>query len=140
MLGIKHYPQDHVDACRTALDAQVAAYHDLVAVVDRPKGDDAVDAFAPGYFNNLVIVLDAWFTHRLRTVEGKDGNPLNEVRALCTSLWHHGGTFTVDKGVKLRPETSVLGLHPGDPVALTEADFTRLAAAFLTEIEARFGG
>ena len=29
--------------------------------------------------------------YRARTKEGKDGNPLNEVRMLCSSLMHDDG-------------------------------------------------
>ena len=30
-------------------------------------------------FNNMTLVLDRYFVHRLRTVTGKDGNPLNQL-------------------------------------------------------------
>jgi hypothetical protein len=85
-----------------------------------------------------VIVLEGCFVHRLRGVEGKDGNPLNEVRVLATSILEHDGVLTVEKSIKWKPEASVLGLAPGDKVALTEADFTKLAKAYFAEIDAKF--
>jgi hypothetical protein len=71
-------------------------------------------------------------------VEGKDGNPLNEVRVVCTSLLTNGGVVAADKSIRMKPETSVLGLQPGDPITLTEPQFVALADAFFTEIEKKF--
>jgi hypothetical protein len=137
MLGMKTYPQDYVDACRRRVAAQVAAYRELSSVAG-PEAGSALAAFEPELFNNLVLVLDSCFVHRLRTVEGKDGNPLNEVRVVVGSLLLHGGVMTMDKAIKLRPETSVLGLAEGDTIALTEGDFGKLAEAYFAEIERRF--
>jgi len=47
--------------------------------------NSAVASFEPLFFNNLVVVLDAFFVHRSRTPEGKHGNPMNELRMICTS-------------------------------------------------------
>lgn len=71
-------------------------------------------------------------------MEGKDGNPLNEVRVLGNSIMHDDGVLTVDKTIKLKAATSELGLEYGDPIRLTADDFARLAAAFFTELERRF--
>lgn len=129
MLAATTYPKDHVDAAREKVDAQIAAYRKAV------KPGDPFDAV---FFNDLLIVLDAHFLHRGRGQEGKDGNALNESRVLCSSLITHGGVFMPDKTIKLKPEASVLGHAPGDTIALDEAGFRALAAAFLTEIEVRF--
>jgi hypothetical protein len=40
--------------------------------------------------------------------------------------------------IKLTPERSVVKLHVGDPIRLTEAEFERLCAAFFAELERRF--
>ena len=48
------------------------------------------------------------------------------------------GVLRDDKQIKLTPERSVVGLHVGDPIRLTEADFERLSAAFFAELERRF--
>ncbi len=65
----------------------------------------------------------------MRGREGKDGNPLNEVRVLSGSLLERGGTLTIDKSITWRPVTTVLGLEPGDTIALDAARFARLADA-----------
>jgi hypothetical protein len=68
MLGVKHYPKDYVTACRKRVDAQLAAYRKLAAAAAKGKAGTALEAFAPGYFNSMVIVLEGCFTHRLRGV------------------------------------------------------------------------
>ena len=57
---------------------------------------------------------------------------------IADSVMLHDGVLTVERAIKLQPETSVLGLAPGDTIALDEQSFTRLAAASFDEIEARF--
>ena len=74
----------------------------------------------------------------LRKVEGKDGNPLNEVRMLCSSLLTNDGVLAADKTIKYTPETSVLKLRVGDEIRLDDAQFHRLLEAFLAGIEKRF--
>jgi hypothetical protein len=67
------------------------------------------------------------------SIEGKDGNPLNEFRVLCNSILFNNGRLHVERlpgwpnsagwGIKLPPERSLLKLSVGDEVKLTEADF-----------------
>jgi hypothetical protein len=128
MLAVSSYHPDHVQACRTRMAADIAAF----------EAAGAPAALEPVFCAALVLALDHWFLHRQRSLEGKDGNALNEVRVLCDSIVEHGGTLTVDKSTRLRPETSVLGLAPGDAVVLDLAGFRRLAEAFLAEIERRY--
>ena len=71
-------------------------------------------------------------------MEGKDGNPLNEVRIICNSLIQHGGIMTADKSIRLNPAKSLLKCQFGDDINVTEADFLRLSAAFFAEIESKY--
>lgn len=141
MLGVKTYTREYVDDCRARLDRDLAAYEALVAPVPV--------AFESAFFKNMVLLLDYFFVHRLRTVEGKDGNPMNEVRVLCNSILNNKGIMTSDNvsdttafaglnALKLSPEKSILKYRPGDQITLTEADFRRLSEAFFTAIEQRF--
>jgi hypothetical protein len=74
------------------MESQLAAYKALVATAREKTGagksafNAAVDSFELVLFNDLVLVLDAFFVHQARGIEGKDGNPLNEVRMLCNSI------------------------------------------------------
>ena len=135
MLATNSYPPEYVKQCRANVDNLVKAYRKVATAA---KGDASVAKFAPRFSNHLVLALDEYFVHRLRAVEGKDGNLLNEVRIVATSLMLYDGILTVEKSIKFKPETSVLGLAPGDPIDLDEKSFTQLAAAYFDEIEARF--
>jgi hypothetical protein len=132
MLGMKSYPQIYIDACRARVDAQVATYRKMVA------SGDVQESFESVFFNNMVVVLDSYFTHRLRGVEGKDGNPLNEVRVLTSSMLENNDTMAAENTIKMSPATSVLGYKVGDPIRVTEQDFVRLAEAFFAGIESKF--
>ena len=128
MLASGTYDEQYVRDCRGRIDAQVAAYAEV----------RADEAFEVVFFTGLLLQLELMFVHRLRGKELKDGNPLNEVRLLAASVLTNGGKLPADKGIRLRPETSVLGHAVGDPIALREADFRALAAAFFAEVDRKF--
>jgi hypothetical protein len=139
MLGVSTYDQDYIDKCRDRIAAQVAAYEAVAAAAGNgAKGGSAVDAFEPLFFNNLVLVLDALFVHRLRNREGKDGNPVNEVRVLSESLMENDGVLAVPTSIKLDPERTILHHAPGDEIALGADAFQRLATAYFEGIEERY--
>ena len=142
MLGRKDYTQDEIGRCRDALHQQLTAYRalaDAVAATGVSKGAAALLDFGAHFFRSMTLVLDRYFVHRLRVVAGKDCNPLNEVEALSDSLISNGGVLRTSRGIKLLPGQSVLKLSPGDRVQLSEDDFRPLSAAFLAEIERKFG-
>lgn len=145
MLSVNSYAQPYIDGCRSRMESQLAAYNALVAAARANQGPRssavaaAVDSFEPQFFNHLVLVLDGYFAHRSRTLELKDGNPLNEVRMLCNSILQNGGVLAADKTIKFNPATSVSKVRVGDEIRLTETDFIRLFKAYFKEIEAKFG-
>ena len=107
------------------------AYQKLVASVNKDdKVNAALEDFESLFFNNMILVLDRYFVHRLRMGTGKDGNPLNEVEMLSDSLMNNNGILRGNKVIKYIPEQSVLKLRIGDPIKLTAADFKRLSEAF----------
>src|SRR5256885_77672 len=142
MLGMKTYTQDYIDACRARVNADLRAYRKQVRKAPSKE-------FEVRFFNDQVLLLDHMFVHRLTGIEGKDGNPLNEVRVLCNSILLNQGKLQVDRlpgwpnsavaGIKLPPEKSVLKLKAGDEIRLSEADFERLSQAFFAELEKKFG-
>jgi hypothetical protein len=134
LLGVSSYSQAYVDSVRASVAGQLAAYK---AMAKTAKAG-TVAKFEPLFTANLVLALDAAFVHRLRGKEGKDGNPLNEVRLLSASLLTNDGVLTADKTIKYKAEQSVLGLDIGDTITVSEADFAKLAQAFLAEIEVKF--
>jgi hypothetical protein len=142
MLGRKNYTRDEIDHARTAIDAQLAAYHRLIeatgSAISDPNVASAVEAFEPQFFNNMIMVLDRYFVHRLRVVTGKECNPLNEVELLTESLMNNYGVLRGNNVVKFIPGESVLKLKIGDQVQLTAKQFERLASAFFADIESKF--
>ncbi|GAA2157861.1 hypothetical protein FHX52_2531 [Humibacillus xanthopallidus] len=144
MLGMREYDGDYIDACRSRVETQTAMFRE-VAQAARDHGDadlsgleGALESLESEYFNNMLLVLEGYFVHRLRGVEGKDGNALNEVRVLARSLMENGGTLMEDPQIPLDPERAVLGLKAGEPVRLTLQEYTRLSDAFFRELERRF--
>ena len=93
MLAVTSYSPDHVAACRNRIAADVAAY----------EAAGPSSALDPVFYGMMVMALDRWFVHRQRSIEGKDGNALNEVRVLSDSIVGHGGMLVVEKTIKLTP-------------------------------------
>ena len=147
MLSVSSYSQAYVDECRAKLDVQLSAYKNLVTVATDPsraneiseaKLESAIAEFEPLFFNNMVLMMDTYFTNRSRTMEKKDGNPLNEVRVICNSLLNNDGMMAADKTIKLDPTRSLLKFHVGDKIKLNEDRFARLSKAFFAEIETKY--
>jgi hypothetical protein len=142
MFGRKNYTQEELDHATTAVEQQLAAYKQLVDAIDGAAPDPnvraALEAFEPLFLNNMTLVLDRYFVHRLRKVTGKDGNPLNEVELLADSVMNNEGVLRGNNVIKLIPDQSVVQLEIGDPIRLSADQFDRLSEAFFSELEARF--
>jgi hypothetical protein len=139
MLGVRNYTKEYIDGCRSKVDLDLSRYKKLAATArNQPAGSKALEAFEVTFFNDMVLVLDHLFVHRLRTVEGKDGNPLNEVRLLCDAMMNNHNIMGADKTIKFDPAQSVLKYEVGDQIELHEADFILLYRAFFAEIESKF--
>jgi hypothetical protein len=144
MLSVSTYPQEYIDDCRSRIDSQLSAYNDLVTAArdagptSETRLDSALEAFEPMFFNNMVLVLDHYFCHRGRSIEGKDGNALNEVRVLCSSLMDNDGIMAADKTIRLKPASSLLKHEVGDEIKLSEGDYRLLSTAFFAEIESKY--
>jgi hypothetical protein len=145
MLGMKNYSREYVDACRAKVDSDVAAFTDGRNGLE----GDAGEMLEVAYFNNMVLVLDYLFVHRLAGVDGKDGNPLNELRVMCDSILSNGGVMTAgtvskssqmrfNKAIKLSPERSVLKYKVGDVIRVHEREFVELSNAVFAEIKTRY--
>jgi hypothetical protein len=142
MLGRKDYTREELEHARKAVKQQVAAYKKLVKALDgsaeSPEVGAALEAFEPLLFNNLTLVMDRYFVHRLRVTAGKNGNPLNEVELLSDSLINNGGELRGNNVIKYKAENAVLKLEPGDQIRLTQPQFERLADAFFADLETKF--
>ena len=136
MLSVNKYPRKHVDQCRARITAQLKAYDAIVTDgLGKSKSRGAFDA---EFFNNLVVVLDASFMHRSRTLELKDGNPANEVRMLSASILQNDGVLAGDKTIKYAADKSIAGIAIGESISLDAARFNALFKAYFKEIEAKF--
>jgi hypothetical protein len=133
MLGLANYSVDFIMACRKRAEKQLKLYDPLAK-----KAGKEIDAFAPEFFNTMVLALDHYFMHRLRGKEGKDGNPLNEVRMLAASLLEHDGVLTKDNTIKYDPGKSITGIGLGKKIVINREQFEALADGFFDEIAAKF--
>ena len=133
MLGRADYPIEFIMRCRKRAERQLKLY-DALAKTD----GKAAEAFAPEFFNTMVLALDHYFMHRLRGKEGKDGNPLNEVRMLAASLHENDGVMTKDNTIKYDPAKSVTGIAVGEKILLDRKQFGALADGFFGEIADKF--
>lgn len=150
MLGVKNYTRKYINDCRSRVDLELSAYKKLVAAAkSNPASVKALEAFEATFFNNMVLMLDYFFVHRLRMIDGKDGNPLNEVRILCNSILHNNNIMTANNvgsmaafagldTIKSDPTESVLKYRVGDKIKLNEADFLRISKGFFAEIERKY--
>lgn len=129
MLGIKQYSKEYIDSCRTKVKADTEAFR---------KTTSAGGKFENVFFKNMVLILETMFMHRLRGQEGKDGNPLNEVRMLCTSILTNDSKLLADNTIKYSETKSVLKIGLGQEISLTIKDFVRLSDAYFDEIEKKF--
>ncbi|HEX7686146.1 MAG TPA: hypothetical protein VF453_00505, partial [Burkholderiaceae bacterium] len=86
-----------IAAVRTELAAVVASYRALVGAASKASGaslpriDAALAGFEPGFFNNLLVALDARFER-----EAGEPAPVAEVRLLADAVKARGGTLAVD--------------------------------------------
>src|ERR1043165_6666377 len=89
MLGMKSYPKEYIASCRARIKRDMKAYSELPVTAKK--------LLEHTFFNNLLLALEYSFVHRLAGSEGKDGNPLNEVRVLCNSILFNNGKLQVGK-------------------------------------------
>ena len=132
MLGMRTYTKKYIVASRSKVETDHFTYKALAA------SGKVSGAFETTFFNNMIIVLDHLFVHRLRTVEGKDGNPLNEVRMLSDSIMNNNQKLAIDKSIAYDASQSILKIKVGDEIKVKEADFMLLYKAFFAEIESKF--
>jgi hypothetical protein len=142
MLSTNSYTQNYLDDCREKVDLQLSTYKNMVTTVRKQNDSElnsAIESFETNFFNHMVLVLDHYFVNRSRTIELKDGNPLNEVRILCDSIMLYDNKMTKDtKSMKYDPTKSVLKYKIGDEIKLKEEDFEVLFKAFFSEMERKF--
>ena len=130
MLGRANYPVAYIKAVNTRVDRVLKAF-------DQAK---PAEPFASEALLDVIVGLEMAFVHRLRGQEGKDGNPLNEVRMITASVLEFGGVMTLDKTIKWKPEASATGLKNGDKIALDRKQVGKLVDAFFEELAKKYGG
>src|SRR5215217_5865374 len=139
VLAVTSYSEVYVQLTAAKVEEQLAAFAALAAAAKgNAKAEAALAAFAPGYFNSALLALDHHFMHRMRGAEGKDGNPLNEVRMLSDSLMENDGVLQENKTIKYKAEKAVAGIAMGQAIAMDVETFGRLAKAYVEELGKRF--
>ena len=131
MLGRKDFTKDEIANGRAAVERQLEAFDAL------PEPARAALQQA-GYFNDLALALDRRYVHRLRSVTGKDGTPLNELEIIVESLLNNGGELKAINVIKYVPQDAVVGMKPGDRIRLSRDDFARLSAGVFDELGAKY--
>jgi hypothetical protein len=129
MLGRKTFSPDELAHGRAAVKQQVAAFDEL--------GDVPADVETT-WFGGLALALDRRYVHRVRMVTGKEGTPLNELELVVEALIDHDGVLTPGPVIRYDAASSVLGVAPGDRVALTRDGFVSLAEACFSELDEKF--
>ena len=130
MLGRANYPVGYIEAVHARVSRVLKAF-------DKAK---PAEPFATEALLDVVLGLEMAFVHRLRGQEGKDGNPLNELRMIATSVLEFDGMMTGDKTIRWTPEKSVTGLRIGDKIVLSRKQVGALLDAVIEEVAKRFGG
>ena len=140
MLAVTRYDEVYVQLTAARVEEQLAAWAALAeSVRGNAAAEAALAAFAPGYFATALLALDHHFMHRMRGAEGKDGNPLNEVRMLIDSIMENDGVLGENKTIKYRADKALAGVEIGQKIALDAETFGKLAKAYIEEIGKRFG-
>ena len=134
MAGRKTQTPAQIAACRVEMRAMAATWHALAA---RSEAKARADAEAQ-VFNQMAVALGGWFGPRLPGIEDHHAAPLHEVRLLALGVTSNASYFPSDASLAWQPETSITGYRAGDQIRLTEAVFTRLAAAYLDALAAEF--
>ena len=141
MLGRKDYTREEVANAQREVKQLLSTYRKLAKAVQEtsdPKATAALEAFEPVLFNSMALALDRRFVHRLRSVTGKDGNPINELEMLSDSLMDNGGVLRGINVIKYEAEGSVLKLDVGDEIQLDAARFQRLSKEFFADLESKY--
>jgi len=122
----KKYTQKYIDDYRSRVTQHISAFQTFVAAArnqasaDEPLLNTEIKAFEPHFYSNMELALDSYFVQRMRDMEMKDGNPLNEVRVLCNSMMNNNNMMCADKTIKFDPAKSVLKYRIGDEIKLNE--------------------
>jgi len=144
MLCVNKYPKSYIEDCHQRINQQLTTFRQLASAAQKADGipgkelSRALATFETSFFNNLVLAMDRSFNHRSRTLELKDGNPLNEVRVLCDSILETGGRMTTDSTIKMKPENSVLKFKVGDEIKISASAFAKLSEAFFADMHKKF--
>lgn len=141
MLGRKDYTREELASAQREVKQLLSTYRKLAKAVEEtsdPKATKALEAFEPVLFNSMVLALDRRFVHRLRSVTGKDGNPINELELLADSLMNNDGVLRGINVIKYVPEDSVLKLDVGDEIQLDADRFQRLSKEFFGDLESKY--
>ncbi|MDR0922272.1 MAG: hypothetical protein LBM95_07820 [Lactobacillales bacterium] len=128
MWATKSYPTSYVEKIQKHFEQQLSEFQTF-------STDKKLEAT---FFENATIALEYAFVHRMRTVEGKNGNPLNELRMLAQSFLANDGIFTEDTLYKYAAEKSVLGYRYGEVIQLSAEDFELLLRRVIEEILVKF--
>lgn len=141
MLGRKDYTREELASAQREVKQLLSTYRKLAKAVQEtsdPKATAALETFEPVLFNSMALALDRRFVHRLRSVTGKDGNPINELELLSDSLMNNDGVLRGINVIQYKAEDSVLKLDVGDEIHLDAEQFQRLSKEFFGDLASKY--
>jgi hypothetical protein len=140
MLGVQKYSIEYLNECRKKINSDVSRYRKISNIIKDQSKESNSDLlnFEHSFFNNMILILDSLFVHRLRRIEGREGNPLNEVRVIANSIAGNQGRMMKDSTIRLKPQNSLLKYNVGDKIKVSESQFSLISKAFFSEIERKY--
>ena len=125
MLGRRTFGDEEQARAREWFEETLRAARDVHTIGERRASE------------GILLALDRWFVHRVRSVAGEDTNPLTEIVLVVEAILADG-VLRDQPPIMYDRARSVLANPMGQHLTLTFDDVERLGRAFLDAIAERY--